>query len=68
MMAFALQNEGEVKPKDQDGTERLKGQSRGVCGCFNLTALIWVSSTGECETWSTAGSWFDSNLIHQQSI
>ena len=65
MTAVARQKEGEVNPKDQDGTGHLKGQSRGVCGCFHLTALIWVGSTGECETWSTAGSWFDSNLIHQ---
>ena len=44
MMAFALQNEGEVNPKDQDGTGHLKEQRRGVCGCFHLTALIRVGS------------------------
>ena len=44
MMAFALQNEGEVNPKDQDGTGRLIEQSREVCGCFHLTALITAGS------------------------
>ena len=44
MTAIARQKEGEVNPKDQDGTGHLKGQSRGVCGCFHLTALIWVGS------------------------
>lgn len=39
MTAVARQKEGEVNPKDQDGTGHLKGQSRGVCGCFHLTAL-----------------------------
>lgn len=27
--------------------------------------FIWVCSTGKCGTRSTAGSWFDSNHIHQ---
>lgn len=44
MTAVARQKEGEVNPKDQDGTGHLKGQSREVCGCFHLTALIWVGS------------------------
>ena len=54
MMAFALQNEGEVKPKDQDGTGRLIEQSRGVCGCFHLTANMGQQSvigiTPDCKS------------------
>lgn len=29
---------------------------------------IWVCSTGKCWTKSTAGSWFDSNHIHQPPV
>ena len=38
MTAVARQKEGEVNLKGQDGTGHLKGQSRGVCGYFHLTA------------------------------
>lgn len=34
----------------------------------HIVVNIWVGSIGECRTKSTAGSWFDSNLIHHFSL